>query len=58
MSHQVIWTKVIVEEFIEEFPRGTFLVTMPNHITVVINGTLFDTFDCRDRKMWCAWRVD
>lgn len=44
-------------EFMDEYPEGTYLVTMPGHITVVINGILFDTFDCRDRRIWCAWEV-
>lgn len=47
-----------VGEFAEEFPTGTYLVTMPGHITVVINGKVYDIFDCRDREMWCAWEVN
>lgn len=46
-----------VEEFIEEHPKGIFLITMPGHITVVKNGYLIDTFNCEKRKMWCAWKV-
>lgn len=46
-----------VEEFLEEFPAGTYLVTMKGHITTIIDGVLYDTFDCRDRRMWCAWKV-
>ena len=46
-----------VGDFIEEHPTGTYLITMKGHITCVINGVLYDTFDCRDRKMWCAWKV-
>lgn len=46
-----------VEEFLEEFPVGTYLVTMKGHITTIIDGVLYDTFDCRDRRMWCAWKV-
>lgn len=46
-----------VGEFIDEFPKGIFLITMKGHITVVIDGILYDTFDCRDRRMWCAWKV-
>ena len=47
-----------VGEFMEEHPIGTYLVTMKGHITAVIDGVLYDTFDCRHRPMWCAWRVD
>ena len=47
-----------VGEFAEEYPHGIYLVTMPNHITVIINGAVHDTFDCRNREMWCAWLVE
>lgn len=46
-----------VGEFAYENPYGIYLVTMPNHITVIINGTIYDTFDCSDRIMRCAWRI-
>lgn len=46
-----------VGEFMEEHPSGRFLITMPNHITCVIDGTCYDTFDPTSRIMRCAWRV-
>lgn len=46
-----------VGEFIKEYKKGTYLITMPGHITCIINGTLYDTFDCRKERMWCAWKV-
>lgn len=46
-----------VGEFSDEHPRGIYLITMQGHITCCINGTIYDTFDCRNRKMWCAWEV-
>ena len=46
-----------IGEFMQEFPKGTYLLTMQGHITVVIDGVLYDTFDCRDRRMWCSWEV-
>ena len=49
---------ITVGEFAEQNNRGTYLVTMPNHITVIIDGTIYDTFDCSDRIMRCAWKVD
>ena len=49
--------KTSVGEFVNKHKIGTYLITMPNHITVSINGTIFDTFDCSDRIMRCAWRV-
>lgn len=46
-----------VGELTEEFKRGTYLITMQGHITVLKNGTIFDTFDCRGRRIWCVWKV-
>lgn len=46
-----------VGEFAEEYPRGTYLITMNGHITVLIDGVIYDTFDCSERRMWCAWKV-
>ena len=46
-----------VGEFIEEYGCGIYLITMEGHITVCIDGVLYDTFDCRPRHMWCAWEV-
>lgn len=46
-----------VGEFVENNPTGLFLVTMRGHITCVKNGILYDTFDCRDRLIWCSWKV-
>lgn len=46
-----------VGEFLEEHPHGKYLLTMPGHITVIVDGVLIDTFDCRDREMWCSWKI-
>ena len=46
-----------VGEFSEEYSKGVFLITMQGHITVLIDGVIYYTFDCRPRRMWCAWKV-
>ena len=46
-----------VGEFAKEHKRGTYLITMEGHITTIIDGIIYDTFDCSDRRMWCAWTV-
>lgn len=47
-----------IEEFIDEHPHGVYLCTMTGHITCVIDGCIYDTFDCGDRIMRCAWKVE
>lgn len=46
-----------VGEFAREFPCGKYAVTMPNHITAIVDGVVLDTFDPRDRVMRCAWKI-
>lgn len=42
---------------VDEHPIGRYAVTMPNHITSVINGNIIDTFDPSDKVMRCAWKI-
>lgn len=46
-----------VGQFIDSHPYGIYLITMPNHITIVKNGINYDTFDPSDRVIWSAWKV-
>lgn len=46
-----------VGQFVKEHPIGTYLITMPNHITIEIDGMIVDTFDCSDKVFKGAWRV-
>ena len=39
------------------FPHNTLLITMNGHITCSKNGTIYDTFDCRDREVEYIWLV-
>lgn len=48
---------VYVGEFAENHPYGTYLITMDGHITCCINGVIYDTFNCLNRMMKCAWFV-
>lgn len=54
---RVCYNNKYVGEFVEEHPYGVYLITMNGHITCCKNGVVYDTFDCRDRRMKCAWRV-
>ena len=54
---RVCYKNKYVGDFVEENSKGTYLITMSGHITCSIDGVLYDTFDCRNRIMWCAWHV-
>lgn len=47
-----------IKEFCEEYPTGVYLCTMPGHITCVIDGCIYDTFDPSNRTMRCAWKIE
>ena len=46
-----------VGDFAQDHPRGTYLITMPNHITVLKKGVIYDTFDPSKRILKNAWKV-
>ena len=46
-----------VGEFAREFPQGVFLVTMNGHITCIIDGCVYDTFNPSKRTMRCSWKI-
>ena len=46
-----------VEEFTKEFPKGKYAVTMNGHITAVIDGVVYDTFNPSNRIIRCSWEI-
>lgn len=54
---RVCYKYLTVGDFAENNPKGVYLITMNGHITCCIDGIIYDTFDCRDRIMKCAWEV-
>lgn len=35
-----------IADFCKDYPKGKYLVSTGSHLTVVINGNLYDTWDC------------
>lgn len=46
-----------IDDVNREHPYGKFAVTMDGHITAIIDGIIYDTFDPSDRVMRCAWKI-
>ena len=46
-----------VREFANKHRQGTYLVRMGGHITTIIDGEIWDTFDCGDEFCTDAWEV-
>ena len=48
-------TRYTIEEFADENPKGTFIISVANHLTVVVDGTLIDTWNCSYKSMGNYW---
>ena len=46
-----------VEEFADMHPYGVYLVRMNQHISCIIDNTIYDIFDCREHLLTNAWKV-
>ena len=46
-----------VQDVLIDNPKGSYLVTMNGHITVIKDGIVYDTFDCRNRIVRNVWVV-
>lgn len=46
-----------LEDFLDLQLPGRWLVTMSGHITCVIDGICYDTFDPSQRYVWCIYKV-
>lgn len=54
---RVCHSGLTVGEFIDKYPKGRYIISMPGHLSCVINGVNYDTFNPKDRVMWCSWEV-
>lgn len=56
------WCKInnikTLKDFLDLQIKGRFLVTMSGHITCVIDGICYDTFDPSKRYIWCIYKVN
>lgn len=49
---------ITVGEFAKAHKHGVYLVRMEGHISCIIDGFDYDVFDCTDRVITNAWRVE
>jgi hypothetical protein len=54
---QVNCDGMTIGEFADLHPKGTYLIRIDGHLTIIINNTLYDTFDCRNSYCDIVWRV-
>lgn len=47
-----------VGEFAKQHPKGTYLIRMTGHISVIKDGRIKDLFDCSSYVATDCWRTD
>lgn len=45
------------ERFCLSHSKGAYLLRMAHHLTAVVDGKLFDTFDCGQKCVYTSWEV-
>jgi hypothetical protein len=49
------YKRYTVVEFADENPKGTYIISVANHMTVLVNGELFDTWNCGNKSVGNYW---
>ena len=53
---QVNCDEMTIGEFADKNPFGKYLVRIQGHLTTVVNGDVWDIWDCRDEFCDIAWQ--
>lgn len=46
-----------IEEFLDEFDIGIFIIRVDGHLTCAIDGNIIDTWDCTNKIVDIVWFV-
>lgn len=44
-------------KFAATHPKGTYLLNMANHLATCVDGVIYDSWDCRDKCVYTAFKV-
>lgn len=45
------------DRFTREFPKGRYILNMAHHWTACVDGKIYDTWDCRDKCVYTAYKM-
>ena len=46
------------ETFCEYYPHGTYILRMAHHLTICKDGVIYDTWNCSEKCVYNAWKVE
>lgn len=60
MSFQAVQGKPRMngERFCEVYPKGYYILNMAGHLSCCINGVIYDTWDCSEKCVYTAYKVE
>lgn len=44
--------------FCKAYSKGTYILSMAGHLSICINGKIYDTWDSTSRCVYTAWQID
>ena len=51
-------SSMTAKEFKRKHPYGIFLIRMDGHLSCLINGKIYDIWDCSDEILTDVWKID
>jgi hypothetical protein len=51
------WRNVKVGEFAKQNPKGKFIIGIRKHLTAVVNGKIYDTWNCSFKAINKVWSI-
>lgn len=55
--YKILCRGLSVAEFARMHPKGVYLIRMQGHLSVLVNGKVWDTWDCSNEILTDAWYV-
>jgi hypothetical protein len=49
--------KYTATEFADKFNKGTYVILLANHLSVVVDGKIYDTWNCSKKCVGNYWKV-
>lgn len=43
--------------FAEAYPKGSYILRMAGHLSACVDGVIYDTWDCREKCVYNAFKV-
>ena len=51
-------TKYTAAEFANKFNKGSYVISLANHLTVIVDGKIYDTWNCSEKCVGNYWKIN